>query len=85
MTGGSFVVNYPAFRVPLRNVGLKEKHNLSIYEKRRIFGCRGENVTGKGKVKVTPVQALRLCTGRTAHRGSRGIAVPSHDHGTRRG
>jgi hypothetical protein len=24
------------------------------------------------KVKVTLVQALRLCTGRTAHRGSRG-------------
>jgi len=36
------------------------------------------------KVKVTLVQALRLCTGRTAHRGSRGIAV-FHDHGTRRG
>jgi len=31
------------------------------------------------KVKLTPVQALRLCTGRTAHRGSRGIALPSHD------
>jgi len=25
------------------------------------------------KVKCTVVQALRLCTGRTAHRGSRGI------------
>ena len=39
----------------------------------------------KGKVKVTLVQALRLCTGRTAHRGSRGIALPFHDHCTRRG
>ena len=39
----------------------------------------------KVKVKVTLVQALRLCTGRTAHRGSRGIALPFHDHGTRRG
>ena len=39
----------------------------------------------KVKVKVTLVQALRICTGRTAHRGSRGIAVPFHDHGTRRG
>ena len=39
----------------------------------------------KVKVKGTPVQALRLCTGRTAHRGSRGIALPFHDHGTRRG
>jgi len=37
------------------------------------------------KVKCTLVQALRLCTGRTAHRGSRGMAVPFHDHGTRRG
>jgi hypothetical protein len=33
----------------------------------------------------TPVQALGLCTGHTAHRGSRGIVLPFHDHGTRRG
>jgi hypothetical protein len=33
----------------------------------------------KVKVKVHP------CTGRTAHRGSRGIALPYHDHDTRRG
>jgi len=39
----------------------------------------------KGKVKVTLVQELRLCTGRTTHRGSRGIALPFHDHDTRRG
>ena len=39
----------------------------------------------KVKVKVILVQALRLCTGRTAYRGSRGIALPFHDHGTRRG
>jgi len=38
-----------------------------------------------GKVKCTLVQALRLCTGCTAHRGSRGIALLFHDHGTRRG
>jgi hypothetical protein len=37
------------------------------------------------KVKCTLVQALRLCTGRTAHKGSRGIAVLFLDHGTRRG
>ena len=36
-------------------------------------------------VKCTLVQALRFCTGRTAHRGSRGIAVLFLDHGTRRG
>jgi len=39
----------------------------------------------KKKVKVTLVQALRLGTGCTAHRGSRGIALLFHDHGTRRG
>ena len=37
------------------------------------------------KVKVTLVQALRLCTGRTTHRRSRGIALPFRDHDTRRG
>jgi hypothetical protein len=37
------------------------------------------------KVNCTLVQALRLCTGRTAHRGSRGIALPFLDHGTTRG
>ena len=37
------------------------------------------------KVKWTFVQALRLCTGRTAHRKSRGIALHFLDHGTRRG
>jgi len=37
------------------------------------------------KVKYTLVQTLRLCTGRTAHSGSRGIALFFHDHGTRRG
>ena len=39
----------------------------------------------KKKVKCTLVQALRLCTGCMAHRGSRGIALPFHDHVTRRG
>jgi hypothetical protein len=37
------------------------------------------------KVKCSLVEVLRLCTGRTAHRGSRGIALLFHDHGTRRG
>jgi len=38
----------------------------------------------KVKVKRTLVQAIRLCTGCTAHRGSRGIALLFHDHGIRR-
>ena len=37
------------------------------------------------KVKCTFVQALRLCTGRTAHTVSRGIAVLFLDHDTRIG
>ena len=31
------------------------------------------------------MQTLKLCTGQTAHRGSRGIALLFLDHGTRRG
>ena len=38
--------------------------------------CKGK------KVKCTIIQALRFCTGRTAHRGSRGIALPFLDHGS---
>jgi len=38
---------------------------------------------GVKKVKCTLVQALRLCTGRTAHSESRGIALLFLDHGTR--
>ena len=37
------------------------------------------------KEKCNFVQALRSCTGRTTHRGSRGIALLFLDHGTRRG
>jgi len=37
------------------------------------------------KVQCTLVQALRLCTGRTTNRGSRGIALFFLDYGTRRG
>jgi len=39
----------------------------------------------KKKVRCTVVRALRLCTGRTVHRGCRGIALLFLDHGTRRG
>jgi len=39
----------------------------------------------KVKVNCNLVQALMLCTGRTAHRGSRVIALLFLDHGTRRG
>jgi hypothetical protein len=35
-------------------------------------------------VKYTLVQALRLCTGSTAHKESRCIALLFHYHGTRK-
>ena len=36
------------------------------------------------KIKCTLVHSLRLCIGRTVYRGSRGIALPFLEHGTRR-
>jgi len=56
----------PVIRIT-RILGLSS--NISLMKSRKI----------KVKVKVTLVQALRLCTGRTAHRGSRGIALLFHD------
>jgi hypothetical protein len=59
---------------------------LLILKKQNIYKpALSVTTKGKVKVKVTRVQALRLCTGRTAHRGSRGIALPFLDHGTERG
>ena len=48
-----------------------------VYDERSLSGLK--------KVKCTLVQALRLCTGLTAHRGSRVIALLFLDHSTRRG
>ena len=47
--------------------------------------CKAYNEYIKVKVKVTIIQVLSFCTGRTAHRGSRGLALLFLDHGTRRG
>ena len=52
----------------------------------KVYTINRDEEHNKINVKVTPVQALRLCTGRTTHRGGgRVIALPFHDHGTRRG
>jgi hypothetical protein len=53
-------------------------HRLILLGVSRTFFC-------EMKVKCTLLQALRFCTGLTAHRGSRGIALLIHDHGSRRG
>ena len=56
---------------------------ISVVNRKVIHYSRNNN--REVKVKCTLVQALRLCAGRTAHRGSRGIALPFHDHGIRSG
>jgi hypothetical protein len=64
-----------------------------FYTKYVIYKCGGgpRNVAWRAvgwrpvKVKCTLLQALRLCTGRTARRRSRGIALLIHGHGIRRG
>jgi len=48
-----------------------------------IKGKERKNYT-RTFIKCTFVQALKLCTGRTAHRGSTGITLLLLDHGTRR-
>ena len=58
------------------------RYNRSKFDKGTLFIPILEICKLK-KVKVTLVQALRLCTGLTAYRGSRGIVLPFHDHGTR--
>jgi hypothetical protein len=52
-------------------------HLLGItkLDKEKNQCIRGKNGSREHKVKCTLVQALRLCTGRTVHRGSRGIAL----------
>ena len=64
----------------LHNKWLSHKKTTAV----EVTGLSDKAHCIKVKVKVTLVQALRLCTGRTAHRGSRGITLPFHDHGTSR-
>ena len=58
---------------------------LSTKKKNTPIGMEDSVMGHCKKVYCTLVQALRLCTGRTAHRGSRDIALTFHDHGTRMG
>jgi len=60
-------------------------HNnlLVLFEVVEISTVKSILHIGK-KVKCTLVQALRLCTGRMADRGSRGISLLFLDHSTRR-
>ena len=64
---------------------LQEKTVRSLEKEVTVSSEMSAATVFKVKIKVTLIQALRLCTGRTAHRESRGIALPFNDHGTRRG
>jgi hypothetical protein len=59
-------------------------HNSSLWVLLGLISEKKLSIRCKVKVKCTLVQALRLCTGRTAPTGSRGIALLFHDYGTRR-
>ena len=80
-------VEHKILRIDVFEVLDKQQYNdpLFRYPKEKWVMKRVRIYNKNEKVKCTLVQALRLCTGRTAHRGSRGIAVLFLDHGTRRG
>jgi len=66
---------------PAEEIGLfqvkQDRLNVTLpanIVKKKIEGNK-INVQLKVRVKVTLVQALRLCTGCTANRGSRGVAL----------
>jgi hypothetical protein len=63
-------------------------HSGCVYEKianGALRDLRNALALERHSSNCTLVQALRLCTGRTAQRGSTGIALLFLDHGTRRG
>jgi len=75
-------IMFPSPRIwSTRSGSLSPRHGTSQFVDRGT----ASNMEGKVKVKCILVQALRLCTGRTAYRGSTGTALLFHDHGTRRG
>jgi hypothetical protein len=59
-------------------------NKISVCISYYIYAHIHVHIIHKVTVKCTLVQALRLCTSCTAHRGRRGIALPFLDHGTRR-
>jgi len=52
------------------------KNHINLQYRLISHYCSPDCAGCKKRVKCTLAQALRLCTGRTAHRGSRGIALP---------
>jgi len=66
-------------------VGFLSTSRCLNWAQRRIVPSHRQFSFATNDIKCTLVHALRLCTGRTAHRRNRGIALPFLDHGTRRG
>ena len=65
--------------LPIHIIFSQVEHDISNIVSQNSLGFE------EREKKCTLVQALRFCTGRTAHRGSTGIALLFLYHGTRRG
>jgi len=70
ISGTQWSVLYKTFVVLLK---WRDIWGLFLFSLKKTSNTKGEKV--KVKVKSILVPALRLCTGRTVHRGSRGIAI----------
>ena len=64
---------------------MENKKVTIIWKRKRSFCATVYLHYRHVKVKCTRVQALRFCTGGTAHRGIRGLALLFLDHRTRKG
>jgi len=74
----------PELKSSARRDGQGDSGTRRNYEPHKILSLP-ECYAVKKKGKCTLVQTLRLCTGRTAYRESRGIVLLFHNHDTRRG
>jgi len=82
----SYGTSYPDYYHDYTNTCERKIRRKSVVSVLFISICTALFIISeKIKVKRTLLQALRLCTGSMAHRGSRGIAVLFLDHGTIRG
>ena len=70
----------------LASTGIRSPDHPGLSQSLYRLSCPGlHTALSKEKVKRTLVRALRLCTGCTAHRGSRGIALLFHDQRQQKG
>jgi hypothetical protein len=72
-------VLHPTVGQSFQELRVMESYSSGHWQQRGRIWITDKFRAIKGNGKVHP------CTGRTAHRRSRGIHIPFHDHGTRRG